>query len=201
MIIAMARIPRPRRTVAVVVAAAVVTVGGCTVFQCVQGGLERAKDRRDLADLTRPAPWPRDELRIPDGTPRAGAQGETYESGFSFSFPLPTADDPRALATYRMFQPADDGSLAAEGANCAAKILSCTDIGNGITKVVTHRTGNSAASVALYQPHGDRVFSVAVNGVHADQSRLRRLLTRTHPATDEELLRILRRPGYRTDWS
>ena len=50
-------------------------------------------------------PWPRDELCIPDGTPREGAMGETYESGFSVSFPLATTGDPRALVTYRMRLP------------------------------------------------------------------------------------------------
>ncbi|MET7620843.1 hypothetical protein [Streptomyces sp. NPDC005408] len=198
----MARIPRPRRAAAVVVAALVVTAGGWTVFHRVHAGLERAKDRRDLADLTRPAPWPRDELRVPDGTPREGATGEAYETGFSVSLPLATATDPRALVTYRMHQPSDGGALAVDGASCGAtKILTCKDIGDGIIEVVTRRSGNSDPSLALYQRRGDRVFSVTAHGVRTDEDRLRQLLTRTHRASDEELLRILRPPGYRTDWS
>lgn len=200
MIVTMARIPRPRLPVPITVTAVtavtvmVVTAAGWTVFQRVDAGLERAKDRRDLMDLTRPAPWPWEELHIPDGTPREGALGKTYDSGFSVTFPLPTDDDPLALVTYRMQLPPAEACVT-------TKTRTCTDLGGGIARVITHRTGNSTPLLALYQRRDGRVFSVTALDVRTGEDRLRGLLTRTHRATDEELLRVLRPPGYQTDWS
>jgi hypothetical protein len=45
------------------------------------------------------------------------------------------------------------------------------------------------------------VFSVTALDARTAEDRLRGLLTRTHRATGEELLRVLRPPGYQTDWS
>ncbi|MFG1888896.1 hypothetical protein ACGFIR_13610 [Micromonospora sp. NPDC049051] len=160
------------------------------------------KDRRDLSDLTRSSPWPPDDLLIPDDLPRSGTLGWLDRLGLDIAYGLRTRDGRTVPVVWQQHHPAPDGSLA-DGVDCDVRtIYVCTDAGDGLTLVVTRDTDNSDPATALYLFGADQVLSVSVQGpdpVTVDD--LRAPLTRTHHPSDDELLALLRRPGYQTDWS
>ncbi|MGC4814340.1 hypothetical protein ACLQ29_27740 [Micromonospora sp. DT228] len=160
------------------------------------------KDQRDLADLTRSSPWPREHLLIPDDVTRPGTVGWVDRGGLNIAYALRTADGRSVPVLWRLRVPQPATGLP-EGVDCAVpRLRTCTDLGDGRTLVVTHDTDNSDPSIALYRADGATVRAIEVQGpdpVGVDD--LSAALTRVHPPTEAELLDLLRHDGYQTDWS
>ena len=184
----------------IVVAAVVVVCAGA--WTGLRSQLLDSKDRRDLHDLTRSSPWPREELLVPDRLPPDGAVGWLDRTGFDVSFDLALGHGPEVPVSWRLHRPHPDGRLE-DGVDCrAVDIVTCTELGDGYVFAVTRQTHNSTPSTALYRFTPDRVLSVTVQVPrHVAADVLRPALTDTHRPTDEELLDLLRRPGHQTDWS
>jgi hypothetical protein len=102
---------------------------------------------------------------------------------------------------YAIHQLTEDNSLEDIFGCGARKVRTCTSLGSDLTKVVTHDTDNSDPSLGLYRHLGNRVISVTGYGGDTDVDQLVHVLDHTHRPTDAELLRLLRPPGYQTDWS
>ncbi|WP_328416648.1 hypothetical protein OG470_27045 [Micromonospora sp. NBC_00389] len=74
----------------VLVALVLIVVGGLG-YAGLRTAYHHAKDQRDLADLTRTSPWPREQLLIPDGVTRPGTVGWLERGGLDIAYPLHTA--------------------------------------------------------------------------------------------------------------
>lgn len=159
------------------------------------------KDRRDLADLTRPSPWPREQLLVPDDLPDE-ALGSLDSTGLSVAFPLTTRDGRTVPVVWQMHNPLPDGMLWG-GADCrAVAIVTCTDIGDGFTLVETRDTDNSDFHIAVYRFASEPITSITVQGPdRVATADLVEVLIHTHTPTDAELLDLLRPDGYQTDWT
>ncbi|MEU8156144.1 hypothetical protein AB0B94_21025 [Micromonospora sp. NPDC048986] len=185
----------------VLIAVVLLAVGGIG-YAGLRPAYHQAKDRRDLADLTRSAPWPRDQLLLPDGATGPGVVGWLERGGLDVAYPLRTADGRAVPVLWRLRVPQPTSGLP-DGVDCGSpRLRTCTDLGGGSTLIVTHETDNSDASVALYRADGARVRAIEVQGpdpVGVDE--LTAALTHVHRPGDAELLDLLRHDGYHTDWS
>ncbi|MEU8421112.1 hypothetical protein AB0C15_09585 [Micromonospora sp. NPDC048835] len=185
-----------------ILAAVLLLVVGGIGYAGLRTAYHNAKDQRDLADLTRSSPWPRDQLLIPDDVTRPGTVGWLDRGGLDIAYPLRTADGRKVPVLWRLGVPQPASGLP-DGVDCDTPLLrTCTDLGGGSTLVVTHDTDNSDPSIALYRADGARVRAIEVQGpdpVGVDE--LATALTRVHGPSDAELLDLLRRDGYQTDWS
>ncbi|WP_157563184.1 hypothetical protein [Micromonospora chokoriensis] len=161
-----------------------------------------AKNQRDLADLTRLSPWPRDQLLIPDDVTGPGTVGWLERGGLDIAYQLRTADGRTVPVLWRLRVPQPARGLPA-GVDCGSpRVRTCTDLSGGSTLIVTHDTDNSDPSIALYRTDGAKVRAIEVQGpdpVGVDE--LTAALTRVHRPSDAELLDLLRHDGYQTDWS
>ncbi|MEU8813400.1 hypothetical protein [Actinoplanes sp. NPDC048796] len=179
--------------------AAVLACAASTLL--LQRSYREAKDRRDLADLTRG--WNRrlDELRVPDGMPADRVAGEISAYGMTLSFPA-TGDTSPDIIGYSVLLP-DERGAPVWGVSCdATAIVVCTDLGDGYTLLQELDTDNSDPATTVRRRAGDLMVEARVPGERPDMvTRLRRIITETHVPDDAELLRLLRPDGYRTDWS
>ncbi|MET8307369.1 hypothetical protein [Micromonospora sp. NPDC005173] len=185
----------------VLVALVLIVVGGLG-YAGLRTAYHHAKDQRDLADLTRTSPWPREQLLVPDGVTRPGTVGWLERGGLDIAYPLRTADGRAVPVLWRLRVPQPATGLP-DGVDCdTPRLRTCTDLGGRGTLIVTHQTDNSDPSTAVYRTDGGRVRAIEVQGpdpVEVDD--LIAALTRVHPPSDVELLDLLRHDGYQTDWS
>lgn len=139
---------------------------------------------------------------MPDDLPPDGATGWLDDTGLDVAYSIRTGDGRDVPVLWQLHKPDPDGWLE-DGVDCGVrKIVTCTDLGDGFTLAVTHKTHNSTPHIALYRFAPGRVVSITVQG--PDQvgvDVLRPALTRVHRPADTELLDLLRLPGYQTDWS
>jgi hypothetical protein len=171
-----ARIPLVYRRL--VVAAAVLAVACSGAWIGLRIEHRSTKDRLDLHELTGESPWPREDLLVPDGLPRDRALGWLDRTGLDVSFDLVIPDGRKVSVEWQMHHPEPDGTLE-DAVNCrAVATVTCTELGDGFTFAVSKHAQNSIPSTALLWTDRDRVLSV-----------------------DGELLELLRRDGYQTDWS
>ncbi|MCG5471239.1 hypothetical protein LADH09A_005223 [Micromonospora sp. LAH09] len=185
----------------ILVALVLLVVGGIG-YAGLRTASHRARDQRDLADLTRSSPWPREHLLIPDGVTRPGTVGWLDHGGLDIAYPLRTADGRAVPVLWRLRVPQPATGLP-DGVDCdTPRLRTCTDLGGGRTLVVTHQTDNSDPSSALYRTDGARVRAIEVQGPDpVAVEELNAALSRVHPPSDAELLDLLRRDGHQTDWS
>jgi hypothetical protein len=172
---------------------------GAGALLCAAGGVvvhheyTVQKDQRDLGELTFESPWPRDQLRLPDELPRTGVLGEVNAGGLELDY---------GSITYRIDAADLHGEPDNEPSCGATAILTCTGLGPGLTLVRQFDTCDSCAATGVRWWDGHRFFWAHTAGDHPELvDRLRRIVTETHRPTDAELLRALRPPGYKTDWS
>jgi hypothetical protein len=191
-----------RARVLIAVSAALLIVGCAGLALYVRAALADSKDRRDVLDLTSAAPWPRDQLVLPDEIPGSGVTGSVGHNGLSLSYPFDGEAGVARMVRYGI-EVLDERGESLWGPSCAARaVLACTDLGDGYTLMRIFDTDNSDAATSVRRRVDDQLLVATVAGVHLeDVDRLRRIVTRTHRPTDDELLRILRYDGYQTDWS
>jgi hypothetical protein len=189
----------PRR---LAVVALVLLVVGALGYAGLRAAYHRHTDQRDILDLTRESPWPREHLLIPDGSARPGNVAWLDRGGLEVAYDLDTGDGRRVPVLWGLRVP-QPGTVLPEGVDCGSpRLRTCTDLGGGETLIVTHDTDNSDPATALYRADGARVRAVEVQGPdRVEVEALRAALDRVHRPTDAELLDLLRREGYRTDWS
>ncbi|GGM19953.1 hypothetical protein GCM10011608_00700 [Micromonospora sonchi] len=187
-----------RRILAVVVVAALCTGGwiGLRIEHRI------TKDRRDLHDLTRRSPWPREKLLVPDDLPPDGALGWLDRNGLELVFDLAISDTRKVPLRWQLHPTGLDGTPKGDVDCVAIAVVTCADLGDGFTFAVSKQAPNSIPSTALSRVDGDRLLSVIVQvPEYVEADALRPVLTRTHRPTDAELLALLRRDEYETDWS
>ncbi|MEV2238123.1 hypothetical protein [Micromonospora sp. NPDC049891] len=187
-----------RRAVAIVVLA----VLGCGAWIGLRNEHRAAKDRRDLHELTMTSPWPREKLLVPDDFPPDGTLGWLDRTGLELVFELTISDNRKVPLKWKLHHAGPDGRPE-DGVDCAAvAVVTCTDLGDGFTFAVSKQAPNSIPSTALLRVDGDRLLSATVQvPEYVEADALRPVLTRTHRPTDDEVLAVLRRDGYQTDWS
>ena len=154
-----------------VLVAVVLLIAGGIGYAGLRIEYQHAKDQRDLADLTRSSPWPRERLLIPDDAVRPGTVGWLDRGGLDIAYPLRTADGRAVPVLWRLRVPQPTTGLP-DGVDCDTPLLrTCTDLGGGSTLVVTHDTDNSDPSTALYRNDGDTVRAIEVQGAGPGRSR------------------------------
>ncbi|MFW5418879.1 hypothetical protein J0910_19880 [Nocardiopsis sp. CNT-189] len=158
----------------------------------------RAQDRRDLRDLTSVLPWEPGELLVPDAaSAEEDAMGWAEPRAFTVVYRAgpETGDGP--MIDYTLYDPSGPGE-AEYGPWCGAvEVRSCTDLGGGLVEAVTRDTANSDPALALHRDLGDRAVTVTAYDGEADTAFLRDVLEQVHTPTEDELLELLRRDGYR----
>ncbi|RKN21405.1 hypothetical protein D7147_11660 [Micromonospora musae] len=191
----------PRRLTLVVLA--LLVLGGAG-YAGLRTAYHRAKDERDLIDLTRQSPWPREQLLIPDAVARPGKRNVAWlhRGGLEIAYDLDVGHGRTVPVVWGLHVP-QPGTGLPEGVDCGSPLLrTCTDLGGGETLIVTRRTDNSDPSTGLYRTDANRSRAVEVQGPDpVEVDVLRAALDRVHRPTDAELLELLRHDGYQTDWS
>ncbi|MGW6981490.1 hypothetical protein ACWGE1_18900 [Streptomyces sp. NPDC054932] len=171
-------------------------------YQWLASEFRQAKDRRDLHALTSSLPLATEALLVPDAVRNETDATARANSG---SFKVVFRQGPQVgghgpMIEYAMHRKEKDGSEPVDIVSCGAtKIVTCTDLGPGLRQVVTHDTDNSDPALALYQEAGNLLITVRGYDGPVDVSLLRDVLTHTHRPTGDELLRLLRPPGYEAD--
>jgi hypothetical protein len=192
------------RTRRLAVTLLVVLAACCGTYQWLASEFRQAKDRRDLHDLTRSLLWANETLLVPDAV-RHETDAMAWADAGSFTVTFrkgPEVGHHGPMIEYAIHRKEGDGSEPLDVVSCGAtNIVTCTDLGHGLRQVVTHDTDNSDPALALYQDAGSRLITVRGYDGPVDVSLLRDVLDHTHRPTDDELLSLLRPPGYQTDWS
>ncbi|WP_433916369.1 hypothetical protein [Streptomyces sp. NBC_01744] len=191
------------RTRRLAVALLVVLAACWGTYQWLASEFRQAKDRRDLHNLTRSLPWANETLLVPDAV-RHETDAMAWANAGSFKVTFrkgPQVGGHGPMIEYAMHRKEEDGSEPVDVVSCGAtKIVTCTDLGHGLRQVVTHDTDSSDPALALYQDAGSLLITVRGYDGPLDVSLLRDVLAHTHRPTDDELLSLLRPPGYQTDW-
>ncbi|MFJ9683824.1 hypothetical protein ACIRP2_38355 [Streptomyces sp. NPDC101194] len=192
---------RTRRSAVTLLVVLAACWGTC---QWLASEFRQAKDRRDLHDLARSLPWANETLLVPDAVRHeTDAMAWANTGSFKVTFRKgPEVGHQGPMIEYTMHRKEEDGSEPPDVVSCGAtNIVTCTGLGHGLRQVVTHDTDNSDPALALYQDVGSRLITVRGYDGPVDVSLLRDVLAHTHRPTDDELLSLLRPPGYQTDWS
>ncbi|MFI8437329.1 hypothetical protein ACIGJO_27025 [Streptomyces sp. NPDC079020] len=176
----------------------VVLAAGWGTYQWLASEFRQAKDRQDFHDFTRSLPWATETLLVPDAV-RDESDAMAWAGAGSFKVTFrkgPQVGGHGPMIEYAMHRKEGDGSEPFDVVSCGAtNIVTCTDLGHGLRRVVTHDTDNSDPGLALYQDAGSRLITVRGYDGPVDVGFLRDVLAHTHRPTDDELLSLLRPPG------
>ncbi|MEV5242270.1 hypothetical protein AB0K89_24680 [Streptomyces cinnamoneus] len=147
---------------------------------------DRAKE---LASLLEGSPLSRKQLLVPeapDGYAIDEGNGSVSGQGFRLGYRYAGSGAARETLQYEV--------VPGNASPCADTTLpgpaTCTDLDGGFVEA-TRRLGDGSPSHTLALRRDGLTLSVTVSGP-ADTPRLRRMLTKAHPAADDELLRALR---------
>jgi len=157
-----------------------------------------ARDRRDLEELTAALPWEPGELLVPDAaSAEEDAMGWAEARAFTVVYRAGPESGDGPMIDYTLYDPAGPGE-AEHGPWCGAvEARGCTDLGGGLTGSVTRGAAGGDAALALHRDLGDRAVTVTAYDGRADTALLRDVLEHLRTPTEDELLELLRRDGYR----
>ncbi|MET8836278.1 hypothetical protein ABZV78_20480 [Micromonospora sp. NPDC004540] len=97
-----------------------------------------------------------------DGPP--GNAAWLDRGGLEVAYDLDAGDGRTVPVVWGLRVPQPETGLP-EGVDCGSpRLRTCTDLGGGELLIVSHRTGNSSPSTALYRADGGRVRAVEVQG-------------------------------------